>query len=113
MWSRGEGKSQFEEVQKKVSAFCHQQIERIPSIVLNSESEEVIDYLDDLAVFIAKARGMVLTRNAEFLNAEGEKISFYEPVEIQIEEPYRALLQLRVLARSLAIKVSRFVVNAR
>lgn len=103
LWSRGEGKNQFEEVQKKVSAFCYQLIQKIPDIILEKESDEVISYLDDLAVFIAKARGMVLTRNAEFLNAEGEKVSFYEPVEIQIEEPYRALLQLRVLARALAV----------
>jgi len=44
-----------------------------------------------------------VTRSGEFVNAQGEKVQFYEPVEIQIEEPFRALQQLRVLARSLCV----------
>ena len=103
LWSADKSRSKWQEAQKKVSAYAYQLANRIDETVLDKESEDIIGYLNSLAKFIANARGIVLTRSAEFLNDEGDKISFYEPVEIQIEEPFRALLQLRVLARSLAV----------
>lgn len=102
LWSSEDSRSRVREAQEKVSSYCNYIEESISEKRLEKESKEVISYLNNLAKFIARARGMVLTRNAEFVNKEGETISFYEPVEIQIEDPYRALLQLRVLARSLA-----------
>lgn len=102
LWSAKDSISKFKDAQTKVSAYSYQLSEKIAEMVVENETTEVMAYLNSLAKFIAKARGTVLTRAAEFLNTEGEKISFYEPVEIQIEEPYRALLQLRVLARALA-----------
>jgi DNA-binding transcriptional ArsR family regulator len=55
---------------------------------------------------------MVITRSAEFVNNDGDKIQFYEPIEIQIEEPFRALQQLRVLVRALAIVQQKTVIGA-
>lgn len=93
----------IEEAQKKISAYSYQLSEKLSEITLKKEDRETIDYLNSLAKFIARARGIVLTRQAEFESSDGDRITFYEPIEIQIEEPFRALFQLRVLTRSLAI----------
>lgn len=103
IWSFSDSKAKFTEAQKKVSAYCYQLAQKVPEIQLNKESKEVQDQLNSLAKFIARARGMVITKQAEFYNSDNEKVTFYEPLEVQIEEPFRALLQLRVLARSLAV----------
>jgi len=107
LWSNKDSKTIYEEVQQKVSAYSYQLSQKLADFKLKDETLEVQDYLNRLAKFIARARGSVLTRQAEFLNSENEKVSFYEPIEIQIEEPFRALLQLRVIARSLAIVSGR------
>lgn len=101
MWQSNDSRSALEEVQKKVSQFYEQIVQNLPE--LKKESPEVISHINMLARFIAKARGLVITKQAEFENDEGEKISFYEPIYIQVEEPYRAVAQLRVLAKSLAV----------
>lgn len=103
IWSFSDSKAKFEEAQKKVSAYCYQLAQKAADIQLTKESKEVQDQLNSLAKFIARARGMVITRQAEFYNSENEKVTFYEPLEVQVEEPFRALLQLRVLARALAV----------
>jgi len=92
--------------QQYVSAYVTKVSTDISTIVLEPEDKATISYINTLARFIARARGIVITRSAEFINTQGEKIQFYEPVEIQIEEPYRALQQLRVLARSLCMVMS-------
>ncbi len=105
LWSGNDLKKRFAETQKQVSAYCTNLLPQLGQLKadLEKESNEAIWCLNHLAKFIARARGMVITRSAEFINGEGEKIQFYEPVEIQIEEPFRALQQLRVLVRALAI----------
>lgn len=91
------------EVAMNVSAYLCQLIEKTETFQLSDENNEIKTFLNNLARFVAKARGTVLTRQAEFINSEDEKVTFYEPVEIQVEEPFRALLQLRVLLRSLNV----------
>lgn len=107
LWSAKDSVAKFKDAQMKVSAYAYQLSEKIEEINIGNESPDIMAYLNSLAKFIARARGTVITRQAEFVNDEGEKISFYEPIEIQVEEPYRALLQLRVLARALTIAVDR------
>ncbi|MFA5895205.1 MAG: bifunctional DNA primase/polymerase [Candidatus Shapirobacteria bacterium] len=103
MWSVKDSRPGFKLAQNKVSAYCEGLLPTISELQLERESPEIQKYLNNLAKFIARARGMVITRSAEFVNANNEKVQFYEPIEVQIEEPYRALQQLRVLARSLAV----------
>jgi hypothetical protein len=66
-------------------------------------SEEVKIYLKTASRFIAKARGLVITQVSSFKNEEGEEITYYEPLEIQIEQPFRALQQLIRLSKYLAL----------
>ena len=103
LWSVKDSRPGFRIAQEKVSAYCAGLLPGLSDLQLDKESPEAQKYLNSLAKFIARARGMVLTRSAEFVNADNEKVQFYEPIEIQIEEPFRALQQLRVLARSLAV----------
>lgn len=56
-----------------------------------------------LAELVARARGEVRTRTQKFVNEEGEEISYQEIEDVQVEEPFRAMHQLKTLCRSLAI----------
>ena len=103
LWSVKDSRPGIKVAQDKISAYCAGLISKLNESQLAKETPETQRYLNSLAKFIAKARGMVITRLAEFLNDKSEKVQFYEPIEIQIEEPFRALQQLRVLARSLAV----------
>ncbi len=111
LWSGGDTQQKIKFAHDLVCGYCKQLCDKLNEIVITRESPEIIDLLDDLAVFTSQARGMVLTRSAEFINAENEKVQFYEPVEIQVEEPFRALQQLRVLARALAVIQGRVTVQ--
>jgi hypothetical protein len=52
---------------------------------------------------LARGRGVILTEKVQDLNEDTGKERFgYEITDVQIEEPYRALEQLRTLGRALA-----------
>ncbi|MBU1124114.1 hypothetical protein KJ652_06040 [Patescibacteria group bacterium] len=59
--------------------------------------------LNLLAELVARARGEVRSKTQQFETEEGEIKTFEEIEEIQKEEPFRALHQLKALCRSLAI----------
>lgn len=59
--------------------------------------------LNLLAELVARARGEVRTRTQKFETEDGEVKTFEEVEEIQKEEPFRALHQLKALCKSLAI----------
>lgn len=103
LWDDENRKSKIELLQEKISQYCSEIIAKMADSHLGKEKMESIAYLNSLALFLAKARGTVLTQKAEFMDDKGEKVTFYEPVDTQVEEPFRALLQLRVLTRSIAV----------
>ena len=51
---------------------------------------------------MARGRGITIMKAATFENSEGEKITYYELQEVQIEHPFRAVQQLILLAQYLA-----------
>lgn len=61
------------------------------------------DEINLLAELVARARGEVRTRTQKFVNEEGEEVSYQEIEDIQVEEPFRAMHQLKTLCRALAI----------
>lgn len=103
LWSVGDVSPEIANAQQYVSSYVNKLSAKIPSLTIQPENSHTIRYINTLARFIARERGIVITRSAEFTNDKGDRIQFYEPVEIQIEEPYRALQQLRVLAKCLII----------
>ncbi|OIO55541.1 hypothetical protein AUJ46_01065 [Candidatus Peregrinibacteria bacterium CG1_02_54_53] len=72
-------------------------------VQLQPVAEEIRRQLNLLAELVARARGEVRTRTQQFETEEGEVKTFEEVEEIQKEEPFRALHQLKALCRSLAI----------
>jgi hypothetical protein len=59
--------------------------------------------LQSLAHLTARARGIVITEKTSFQTEDGSSQSHYEVVDIQVEEPFRALKQIKKLAKCLAI----------
>ncbi len=70
------------------------------------------DDINLLAELVARARGEVRTRTQKFVNEEGEEISYQEIEDVQVEEPFRAMHQLKTLCCSLAILREKAEVTA-
>lgn len=66
-------------------------------------SKETQEYLKTAARFLARGRGIVVIHQSTFKNEEGADVTYYEPSEIQIEQPFRAVQQLLTLAEYLAL----------
>lgn len=66
-------------------------------------SPEARAELSQLAQLVARARGTVIAEATSFKNDEEENVTHYEVVDKQIEEPFRALKQLKKLAIALAL----------
>lgn len=66
-------------------------------------SPDIQEYLKISSELIAKARGMVILQAAKFKNEDSKWITYYELLDIQIEEPWRAIQQLIRLAKYLAL----------
>ena len=105
-WSDTKGISRKEIVKKAkiiASSFLYQLFKKAESIKLKTESDEVKRKINNLARFVARARGTVITKPAQFTNKVGKVVNYYEVMDIQVEQPWRAFQQLRELARCLAI----------
>ncbi|RJQ27958.1 hypothetical protein C4577_00395 [Candidatus Parcubacteria bacterium] len=64
-------------------------------------------YLRIATGLMAKCRGIAILQSATFKNEKGEDATYYEVLEIQIEEPWRAIQQLMTLAKYLAFVVGK------
>jgi hypothetical protein len=97
--------SQREQNLRSLRAMIRQHVSELlkAPINLEPESAEVQVALNELALLLARGRGILLTEKMHDLNeTTGEERFFYELADPQIEEPYRALQQLRTLARASA-----------
>lgn len=83
-----------------VSSYVNQLIQTTPEI--KPLSEEVKQYLKLAAKLMSNCRGIVLLQSASFKNEEGEDVKYYEVLDTQIEEPWRAVQQLMSLGKYLA-----------
>lgn len=70
-------------------------------------SEKVRNFLETASRFMAQARGIVITQAAKFINEDGQEVNYYEPLDIQIEQPWRAVQQLMILSKYLALVVEK------
>jgi 5S rRNA maturation endonuclease (ribonuclease M5) len=71
---------------------------KVPTVPKNVQGE-----INLLAKLISHTRGIVHSTAQKFENENGEERTYQEVEEIQREEPFRALHQLKVLCRCLAI----------
>lgn len=70
-------------------------------------SKEIQQYLRIAASLMSNCRGIVILQSASFKNEEGEDVKYYEVSDVQIEEPWRAVQQLKELAKYLAVVVAK------
>lgn len=71
-------------------------------IVLKPLNDEVKTYLKLAARFVARGRGIVILQKNSFVDEGSKEVTYYEPQDIQIEQPFRAIQQLISLAEYLA-----------
>ena len=62
-------------------------------------SEDAKKYLQVASRIMARARGIVIIKSSKFINDLKEEISYYEPLDIQIEQPWRSVQQLILLVK--------------
>lgn len=83
-----------------VSSYLTQLIKK--SVEIKPINKEVQDYLRRAARLMSNCRGIVLLQAASFKNEDGEDIKYFEVLDVQVEEPWRAVQQLITLAKYLA-----------
>jgi hypothetical protein len=62
--------------------------------------------------FMAKARGIVVVQSSSFKDESGKDVAYYEVLETQIEQPWRAIQQLIELSKYLALVGNKEEVDA-
>jgi CRP-like cAMP-binding protein len=97
-----ESKSRLRQLASAYATQLHHQIVQ-DGLSLPSFSEQAICELNSMARFLAYARAAVRTQRTDSITKIGKTVSRYDIVEVQREEPFRALQQLRVLAMALAL----------
>ena len=103
-WEEKKNKKTKVQITKLVSDYCSNLREKIlekkPSVSFPKEAQKELNIYANL---IARSRGIVVTEANHFETDDGKKQTHYEVVDLQIEEPFRALKQIRKITESLAI----------
>jgi len=92
-----------EEVSKVICSYCLQLKERLIQDDDVTFGEDIRLKLNNLANLTARARGIVISDRTSFKTEEGNARYHYEVTDIQIEEPFRALKQLKKFAKCLSV----------
>ncbi len=88
-----------------VSSYLTQLVQKTPDI--KPLSNEVQEYLRTAAELMSNCRGIVILQSASFKSEDGEDVKYYEVLDVQIEQPWRAIQQLITLAKYLAFVVGK------
>ncbi len=93
-----------------VSSYLARLVQKTPNI--QPLSKEVQGYLKTAAGLMSNCRGIVILQSASFKSEDGEDVKYYEVLDVQIEQPWRAVQQLIALAKYLAFVVGKDEVGA-
>lgn len=85
-----------------VQSYLNSLVTSDPATAVKLLSLPVQGYLKVAARFVSRARGIVILQSGSFRDENDKDITYYEPLEIQVEQPWRAAQQLIELARYLA-----------
>lgn len=88
-----------------VSSYLNQLLQQ--TLDIQPLSKEVANYLKIAAKLMACARGIVILQSASFTDEEGKTNTYYEVLDVQIEQPWRAIQQLTELATYLAFVTNK------
>jgi hypothetical protein len=102
IWNEGNKKTK-EDITEIVCGFCIGLKDRIADNPNVTFPLEVKNALNNYSLLIARARGIVLTDQVSFQTEDGSRKTHYEVSDIQVEEPFRALKQLRKFAHALTL----------
>lgn len=105
-WNKIDRKQLIEDISEKVVTFFQQLLDKNPT-QFEIPDPSVRDTLEKLSLLMARSRGIVILQKDHFVNEEGKQISYFDILDIQIEEPWRAFQQLRGLGTSLALLDNR------
>lgn len=67
--------------------------------------------LEKLSLLMARSRGIIMLQKDSFTNEDNKQVVYYDVIDRQIEEPWRALQQLKGLAVALALLDGRTAIN--
>jgi hypothetical protein len=109
LWNNANRKAQVNTYRKLASSYLHKLLLATPPAIKMTEEQKT--QINRLASLLAKGRGVIRSAKTQFENDAGKTVSYYEPEEIQIEEPFRATLQLKTLAMGLAFVHGREAVT--
>src|SRR5262249_40082874 len=99
IWESDQRVEKIQRLRYLASGYLHNKLaEDLPVI---RETKEQIGIINNLAILLARGRAVIRTKKVDF-EKDGKFLSYYETEEVQIEEPFRAALQLRTYGRSLA-----------
>jgi len=104
-WQPEGRRQRLDELRRLVSAYGWQCYHA--KRMLQPETPEIRTRLNELALFLSYGRAVILTERHQQQGEEGKTYTVYEHTGQQREEPFRALQQLRGLARSLAVVHAR------
>lgn len=99
VWNSKKGSKQ--DLTLVVSQFCEDLKSKANTPVLFSEDTQ--NQINQFANLIARARGIVITERSKFVADDGFEKNYIEVVDIQVEEPFRALKQIKKMARCIAL----------
>ncbi len=102
-WNKNDRRELIKKAREYVSSYCQQIINGLFLIQFQEPEETIQEKLNKLAKLMSRTRGIVIAKANKFKNEEDKWINYYEIEDIQIEEPWRALLQLRGLGKTLAL----------
>ncbi len=99
-WQDGKRSTLIRNARQLMISYMMQLASAKPTV--EPEGIEIQEIINGLATLVSKGRGVVISKSQSFKDDEGNDKTYYEVEEVQCEEPWRALLQLRGMGRCLA-----------
>lgn len=93
-----------DEQKRKISVLVSEYLKQLNDAKLDIKpfDKATKNYLKIASQFMSRARGIIILQKSKFKNESGDDVVFYELLDSQIEQPWRAAQQLMVLAKHLA-----------
>jgi len=80
-------------------------------LIIGPLTNDQQEFLKTASKFMPRARGIVIIQTCSFTNDENQLCTYYEPLDIQVEQPWRGLQQLIILSKYLAFVAGKSVIT--
>lgn len=103
-WSGKEREKRVKHARMLVASYAAQIIGKLSKETLCDITDGVTrQWINDAADLVARGRGIAITRAKKFTNNQGKEVEYYEVIDWQIEQPWRAFNQIKSLIELLAL----------